>query len=247
MTVFHRIKKSIKRAKPFLWLSVIVQYEKNKKREIQKHSEWLKSNDYIQHTRCQPWFRVNGDETLRLEYDLDDKSIVFDVGGYKGEFATAIISRYNSNVYIFEPLPQFYAHIKKVFIKNHKVHTYCFGLSNKSSFEYISLADNSSSIYIKNAETEKIELKDIIEFMREEQIEYVDLLKLNIEGAEYDLLDWLISNNWLTKFKNIQVQFHDFVIPNAEQRMRGIQDQLKKTHELTYQYEFVWENWKLKI
>ena len=44
---------------------------------------------------------------------------------------------------------------------------------------------------------------------------------------------------------NIQVQFHDFVL-DAESRMKSIQADLRKTHELTYQYDFVWENWKLK-
>ena len=47
-------------------------------------------------------------------------------------------------------------------------------------------------------------------------------------------------------FKNIQVQFHDFIIQNAEERMINIQRKLELTHELTYQYVFVWENWKLK-
>jgi hypothetical protein len=28
--------------------------------------------------------------------------------------------------------------------------------------------------------------------------------------------------------------------------MSGIQKSLSKTHRLTYQYEFVWENWTLK-
>jgi hypothetical protein len=44
---------------------------------------------------------------------------------------------------------------------------------------------------------------------------------------------------------NVQVQFHDFV-PDAERRMRRIQEKLGKTHSLTYQYLFVWENWALK-
>jgi hypothetical protein len=41
------------------------------------------------------------------------------------------------------------------------------------------------------------------------------------------------------------VQFHDFV-PNAEPRMRQIQQALAETHELTYAYPFVWENWRRK-
>jgi len=47
----------------------------------------LKENELneIQRKRVIPWFAVNGDQTLRLNYDLDANSLVFDLGGYKGD------------------------------------------------------------------------------------------------------------------------------------------------------------------
>ena len=68
-------------------------------------------------------------------------------------------------------------------------------------------------------------------------------MKINIEGGEYDLLDRLITTGLVGKIDNIQVQFHEFV-PNAKERMQNIQKKLSKTHTPTYQYEFIWENWK---
>jgi hypothetical protein len=47
------------------------------------------------------------------------------------------------------------------------------------------------------------------------------------------------------KFKDIQVQFHKFM-PHAEKRRSKIQKELKRIHYLTYQYDFVWENWQRK-
>lgn len=38
---------------------------------------------------------------------------------------------------------------------------------------------------------------------------------------------------------------HDFV-PDAKRRMQKIQAALSRTHNLTYQYPFVWENWRIK-
>ena len=35
------------------------------------------------------------------------------------------------------------------------------------------------------------------------------------------------------------------MIENPRERMEKIQKELAKTHQLTYQYDFVWENWKL--
>ena len=54
------------------------------------------------------------------------------------------------------------------------------------------------------------------------------------------------TRNAISIFKNLQIQFHDFIIDNAEERMKNIQNKLSKTHEITYQYNFVWENWKIK-
>ena len=81
--------------------------------------------------------------------------------------------------------------------------------------------------------------------MRQNKIERIDLMKMNIEGGEYDLLDHLIETGFIRNIENIQVQFHDFV-PEAKQRMMKIQKELSKTHRLTYQYIFVWENWRRK-
>jgi FkbM family methyltransferase len=232
------------RITPFSWPVVgvlaIIKHEK------QKAALRPGSNAYIQYLRAQPWFKVNGDDTLRLDYVLNENSIVFDLGGYKGEFAAAVLNKYNCKVFIFEPIPFLYEIIKNKFSKNKNLHAYCFGLYIKNTQQQISLSDDGSSLFIKDTQAIEIFLKDIVEFINENTIVEIDLIKLNIEGAEYDILETLINNGLITHCKNIQVQFHDFIIPDAKKRMELIQDQLSKTHELTYQYLFVWENWKLK-
>ena len=79
--------------------------------------------------------------------------------------------------------------------------------------------------------------------MQENNIKHIGLMKINIEGAEYDLLVHLIETSYIGRINNIQIQFHDFV-KDAEKRMIEIEEKLAKTHKLTYQYPFVWENWK---
>ncbi|MBW7675619.1 FkbM family methyltransferase [Chryseobacterium chendengshani] len=206
----------------------------------------ISENDRIQAKRVVSWFADKGDETLRLNYDLNENSIVFDVGGYKGEFARDIFCKYQSNIYIFEPLKEFYEICLKRFIKNRKVHSYNFGLADRSFDTEINISDNASSIFSVGGVKTKIRLESITDFIENKHIESVDLIKINIEGGEYDLLESLIKQKLVDKFKNIQVQFHDFVIDNARDRMEKIQHELSKTHELTYQYDFVWENWTLK-
>ena len=58
------------------------------------------------------WFRDCGDQTKRLDYDLDENSVVFDLGGYEGQWASDIFSRYCCTVYVFEPVKPYYDFIK---------------------------------------------------------------------------------------------------------------------------------------
>ena len=43
--------------------------------------------------RTAGWVRDRGDQTLRLDYDLAAASIVFDLGGYEGQWASDIFGR----------------------------------------------------------------------------------------------------------------------------------------------------------
>ncbi len=206
----------------------------------------MSAENKIQLERVKPWFAIQGDTTIRMDYDLNSNSIVFDLGGYKGEYSADIFCKYNPYIYIFEPVESFFKIINNKFSNNIKVKSYNFGLASTNQQMQIFLSDNSSSMHIKSDQTEVIELKSIVEFLQKEEITQVDLIKINIEGGEYDVLEALIDNNLISIFKNIQVQFHDFIIENAKQRMESIQRKLSETHEITYQYEFVWENWKIK-
>ena len=216
--------------------------------KVQQKKNMRKSDEssLIQANRVKKWFADKGDETHRLDYDFNENSIVFDIGGYKGEFARDIFCKYNCTIYIFEPIKEFYDIIKKRFINNSKIKAFNFGLGNLDKIVQISLIDDRSSVLNMNGDLIKVKIKSINEFIKNQNIKNIDLVKMNIEGAEYELLESIISENNQIKIENLQIQFHDFVIDNAFDKMKSIQKELVKTHELTYQYEFVWENWKLK-
>lgn len=195
-----------------------------------------------QEKRVLPWFAMNGDKTLRLQYDLNPSSVVFDIGGYEGQWSSDIAAMYNCNIFIFEPVDEFAEKIKIRFAKNNKIHVFDHGLSGMDARKEIALAQDGSSTH-KEGNKIEIQLVDIVAFMKDNGIHEVDLMKINIEGDEYDLLDRLISSGKIKYIRNIQVQFHDFV-SGALERMNHIKMDLSKTHKTTYQYEFVWENWE---
>ena len=193
------------------------------------------------------WFKIRGDENLRINYDLNEKSIVFDVGGYKGDFTYQINKKYNCNIYVFEPISEFYNIIKVRFEKQKNIKVYNFGLSSYDDDTTLFINDNASSVYSKSINTikEQIYLKSISEFIKAQNINEINLLKLNIEGGEYEILESLIELKFINQISNLQIQFHDFV-PKAIKRRESIRQNLSKTHKLTYDYYFVWENWILK-
>jgi FkbM family methyltransferase len=211
-----------------------------------KQNNQQKKERKIQKKRCKPWFKINGDKTLRLNYDLSKSSIVFDLGGYKGNFAQEIYNRYLCKIFIFEPVKSFYKIIDDKFKDIPKVTTYPYGLANEDKELFISDSEDASSVFIDSEGSEKIKLKSILNFINNNNITHVDLIKINIEGGEYEVLEALLESGMISIFKNLQIQFHDFIIDNASERMENIQVQLAKTHKITYQYKFVWENWVIK-
>ena len=195
--------------------------------------------------RVLPWLKDKGDDTHSINHPLNENSIVFDLGGYLGDWSLIIFKKYNCNIHIFEPVGNYYFNIKKV-LNFPKIKVNQFGLADKTYSTTINIDDEASSIFKKGEQGEEIQLISFLEYVNEHNIKKIDLIKINIEGSEYDLLEHLISEGYIKNIKNIQVQFHDF-FPNAKNRMEKIQEQLKKTHHLTFQYPFIWENWRLKL
>lgn len=185
-----------------------------------------------------------GGEALRYDYGLDNSSVVFDLGGYEGEWASEIYSRYRSKIYVFEVYKPYAEAIIKRFKYNPDIHVFAFGLSSENKVETIAVDDNSTSLYKETGTKARVELISAAEFIRKNNISSIYLMKINIEGGEYDLLDHLIETGCHKIIRNLQIQFHNFV-PDAIHRMSKIREKLSVTHSTTYQFDFVWENWKL--
>jgi FkbM family methyltransferase len=198
--------------------------------------------NYSEHQR---WLEDDGDNTHRLKYYLTNESIVVDVGGYHGNWSEKILKLYDSRIFILEPLNSYYQINIEKFGQVSNVSVLNYGLSSTEGEVLINLDNDSSSIYKKGKRVEKIKVKPIDSFMKEYNIQHIDLLKLNIEGSEYDVLEDIIEKKLHHVIENIQIQFHVFIEGCQERRIK-IQEILSETHRCTYNYEFIWENWTLK-
>lgn len=156
---------------------------------------------------------------------LDENSIVYSCGiGEDVSFDMDIIKRYGCKVFAFDPTPMAKKYIesnikneKFVFLpyaiaasdKEIKFHIYKKGVGNSdgsgSEFEQ-SKKIEENTIYVQG--------KTINSIMRELGHDHVDLLKLDIEGSEYDILPELVELD----IKQMVVEFHGRFFDDAKNK-----------------------------
>ena len=189
----------------------------------------------------------DGSHKLDSTNTLNSDSIVVDVGGFDGEWANKIFQQVDCNLFIFEPIDNFAHQIQNKFNDHKKVRIFNYGLADKDSEQPIFIQGPGSSLYksspSSNCKTsDVITLFDIYNRFKIIGLDTIDLLKINIEGAEYDLLDRMHEKNMLCQCNEIRIQFHEWY-PSALFRRRKIRKLLSKTHQQNWNYPFVWESW----
>lgn len=197
-------------------------------------------------TSVKKWFSDQGDQTLRLNYQLNKSSFVFDVGGYLGDYADEVYRKFGCRIYLFEPVSSFFQECVKRFGDKPSVVCLNYGLSSISGWFTIYLNKNESSFknIVTGGMTQQAKLRSISEVVAEMGIEKIDLMKINIEGGEFDLLPAIIDSGLIIKIKYLQVQFHKFDSNAVDARLH-IRRSLERTHREMWNYEFVWESWEL--
>ena len=207
------------------------------RRAYRSYLLYIKRDEHVLAGRA--WFADRGDETLRLNYpNLDKTSVVLDVGGYKGDFAKAIHDKYGCTVYLFEPHPLFFSECVERFSENDRVIPLNYGLSNVDGEFFLSNSVDSSSFNNpnhKSAASIKCAVREFFNVIDELGISTIDLMKINIEGGEYPLLNHISSVGAFPLVRDYQIQFHNF-IDNAIEERNKISNDLSKTHSQTWCY-----------
>lgn len=173
-------------------------------------------------------------ERMRYEYELKPESAVIDLGAYQGEWANEIYARYGCLVAVVEPT-EYITGFKHGPTINKAAGTHNGKMSFGGRAYYSSIFETGDHEY------ECIDINPFLESYPE-----INLLKINIEGAEYDLLSHIIGAGLHARIKNMQVQFHQIDGLPYKLWYDEISKQLSLTHKLTWHYPFCWENWQLK-
>jgi FkbM family methyltransferase len=189
-------------------------------------------------------------EDLRYQYPLTPDSIVIDCGGYEGNFAKIIAEKYGCRVHVYEPILEHAANILQRFENTplaNLIKVLHAGVGGTERKETFGVKGDQTGIACSGNRSEEVQIVAIDQVLGlfAGMDRQVDLLKLNIEGMEYEVLEALLDQGLTHRFNNIQVQFHNH-IPRAEQRRDYIKNLMMMNHQITWDADWIWTNFELK-
>ncbi len=203
----------------------------------------LTNHRYRKFRQAYNQFREDGIPAKRYEFDdLGSNSIVLDLGGFRGEWADDIYARYGSTVHVFEPHPEFASALQVKYADHTHIHVHAVALSSSDGDLILSDTGDASSAVREGEKSITGRRVEAGAYLQSIRVEHADLMKVNIEGGEYDILPHLAKLDWLKRIKTIQVQFHDLSLTSDKDR-ENIRGDLAQSHGEDWCYPFVWEQW----
>src|SRR5262249_24421164 len=155
--------------------------------------------------------------------------------------------RNDIRVHAYEPEPGAIEQCRRTIADEPRIELHPFGLAGRQRTERLTVVGPGSSIYADKRfgptlESVEIELRDVVGELAAMGVDGIDLIKINIEGGEYELLDRLYESGWLPRIDTLIVQFHEFA-PDAYRARRRNRRQLSESHLCSWNYTWVYERW----
>lgn len=170
-------------------------------------------------------WQENNLEHLRYEYpDIQPGELCLDIGSYQREWGKQMELNYQVKVEYFDALD------------NRAAWTYNGKLLFGGAYYYTTPFAGDSEA------TTWYQCVDIAEYLQQE----IAVVKINIEGGEYELLNYILMTDLIKNVRHLQVQFHQVSTIDYKKMYEAIVSELSKTHELVWRYPYCWEYWKRK-
>jgi FkbM family methyltransferase len=175
------------------------------------------------------------------KYDFGNLNNIVDVGSNIGASAVFFaINNPNSKIYCFEPDPNNFELLKLNTKKFPCIKIYNKAISFEKGFIELNIGNStslSSSVYKrdildKSVKIEALSLKDILEI---EKIEKIDLLKMDIEGYEWDIF----SKNKVEKIDNFVVEFHEDLNGHSVEEFEKIFENFKIERKFLHKSRYI--------
>lgn len=123
--------------------------------------------------------------------DIKPGEVIYDVGANVGAFSNEILERYkDARLVLFEPVKDFYQHLKEKFAENKNVSVFNFALVDDTRFLNISkdpnnLGYNTLSEISQYGHVEEINGISLSKIIKIESIPLPDLIKVDVENSEH--------------------------------------------------------------
>jgi len=209
------------------------------------------------------WFKwyLGNEIFIKKDYErffkVEEGDIVVDIGASVGPFTYSIVDYKPSKVYCVEPHKELFKTLKKNLSKHNNIEYINIAIGDKDgTFETDGLFKEEDKDTMGRIET--VECIKFDTFIKQNNIEKIDFLKIDAEGAEYHVfndenIEWIKNNvskivgEWHThdadtkaKFayfrENILTQFESFEVYSADGY--DIKKELYQDHFLKYYINF---------
>ena len=190
--------------------------------------------------------------------DFDSSSLLIDVGcGHEAEFALYAIEAYGCRTVGVDPTKKHEPFLTAIEEKTEGRFRYlnCAVASTNGTLTFFestenesgSLLDNHTNVlrdHVYSYDVEAVTLRKLLEKIG---VEEADFLKLDLEGAEYNLLESVDIND-LSRFRQVFVEFHHHCIPDrskqdTEELAASLREMGLKSFSLDdHNYLFYWPN-----
>uniref|UniRef100_UPI0029300243 FkbM family methyltransferase n=1 Tax=Pedobacter nutrimenti TaxID=1241337 RepID=UPI0029300243 len=178
---------------------------------------------------------------------LNEDSVIYSFGiGEDISFDKDMIENHNCYVFGFDPTPKSINWLANQKLpERFKFHE--FGISNKSGTVDFYLPKNqnhvSGSIIIQdNIDTQEktsVIIKSLDHILRDLGHQHIDVLKMDIEGAEYDVIENILKSK--ISISQILIEFHDRFFENGKLKT---QETIKKLNDEGYKIFAVSETYE---
>lgn len=146
-----------------------------------------------------------------LNHGLNSQSVVLDLGAHLGEFSAEMIERFGCRCLAVEANPKLAATIRS----SSQLVAVKAAVAGRDGPIQFSVDDNPEASRIggnaKGGNVVEVEGLTMKTLMSRHGFTRVDLLKIDIEGAEFALLDSL-DDAFLRTIPQITIEFHDFIV-----------------------------------
>ena len=168
-------------------------------------------------------YREFFDEGIYDDMDVHNRDVVFDIGANIGLWTAYILERGAKKVYSFEPNKLAISQLENNFKDNEKVVIVPKGIYHEhTKIPFYVDEGNSLISSVVNGDNKvlayEIDTLTIEDVLEQYNIDKIDLLKMDIEGAEFDIFD-NVTVETMDKIDSLLIEYHDFYFPDGTHKV----------------------------